>query len=165
MAQVPAGYHRMPDGSLMRDDEMPESVGPPAPESRLEALKAHQAALESTPEPTASPSLVQALLPLVLAQGLDFLSTEKPLGFNKRDDISEINNRFPGARAAGFGGTLGRVGSNLSELMLAAVLAKKAPQLANLYIAPAAGVHADFAGKNWKIMREAELADRLKGSK
>jgi hypothetical protein len=143
-------------------------MGPPGmsePDMRLAGLKAHQAALAAQPKPEGKPSIQDLLMPLIIAQGLDMLSTEKPIGFNKRDDIHEVNNKFPGARAKGFGGTVGRLGSGLSELALAALLAKKSPRLAKLYIAPATGVHMDFADKNWKIMREAELADRMKGKR
>jgi hypothetical protein len=128
-------------------------------------LKAHQAALEATPEPAANPSLVKALLPILLAQGLDFVSTEEPIGFLRRDDMAEYMNRFPGARAQGFAGTAGRMGSGVLELALAALLNKASPTLGRAYAVPSISTHMDLAKGNLIQASERDRADRLKGGR
>ena len=140
--------------------EIAGPTGMSGADTRLAALRAHLAALEAAPAQEKEPSLAEALLPLVLAQGLDFLSTEKPLGFNRRSDTAEIANKFPGARSQGFAGTAGRIGSGLTELAVAAALTKLAPKVSKAFIAPAATIHTDYAKKNWQMMEDLALRDK-----
>lgn len=143
-------------------------MGPPgmgAEDMRLAALKAHQKALEEATPPEPASSLEQFLLPLIAAQGIDFLSTEKPMGFNVRDDMRENMNKFPGARAEGFAGTAGRIGSGAAELALAALLHKVSPKIGNAYAVPSITTHTDLARGNWNRMNEKAKRDRLRGSR
>ena len=127
---------------------------------RLDALLAHRKALDEAPEPAEDESTFKTLLPLILAQGLDLLSTEKPIGFNKRDDMVEQMNKFPGARAEGFGGTAGRLGSGALELVLAALLHKASPAVGKAYMIPSLSTHTNLARTNWEQMRERAFADK-----
>ncbi len=139
---------------------MAEITGPPAPRSKYDNIPA---APLRVPAEAETPSVLRdVLLPIVLAQGLDFLSTEKPLGFNQRSDMEETANKFPGARSKGLAGTAGRLGSNLSELLLAALVAKIAPEAAGAFVVPTASSHVDYAKRNWWLMDDMERRNRLR---
>jgi hypothetical protein len=131
-------------------------VGPPSPRSKYDNLPR-----EVKPVEPDRSSLMDVLLPLILSQGLDFISTEKPLGFNRREDLSEVANPFPGARSRGFGGTAGRTVSMGAELLLAALLAKRKPSLAKMYIVPSVSSHASYAYNNLKMAENRDMLDKL----
>ena len=59
---------------------MSQFVGPPEPRSRFDNIPESPRRVPAVEDE----SLGKILLPLIISQGIDFLSTEKPLGFNRR---------------------------------------------------------------------------------
>ena len=125
------GYHRMPDGSMMRDGEM---VGPPGmgeADMRLAALKAHQKGMAEAPPAADAPQLHDLILPLIIAQGLDLVSTERLVGLNGQINPAGLQmhtregNPMPGMQSSG-----GRVGLAGLESLVLAMLHRKNPGLA-----------------------------------
>lgn len=131
---------------------MAETDGPPGKnvyDERLAALKAHQQAVESAPEPEQQ-SLMKALLPLVLAQGADMLSTEIMLRSGGHE-----TNPLPGMEH-----TAGRIGWGALETALLSLLAAKGVPAVRDKIAPA--IHGTLAGQNMTIGRgPGTVDDRL----
>lgn len=132
------------------------AAGKSTADVRADALRSWR----ERPRPDVSPSLLRALLPIVLAQALDFVSTEEPIGFLRRDDMVEHTNVFPGARGRGFAGTAGRVASGGVELLLAALLHNASPGLSRAYAVPSISTHVDLARHNLQRAHELDLSDR-----
>jgi len=129
-------------------------MGPPGkrPEdSRLDALKAHQRAVASAPEPE-NESLVNALLPLVLAQAADLLSTEHMI----RQGWHETNP-LPGMQS-----TAGRVGMGAIETALAALLADRLPGGTTARRAVLPAIHGTLAGQNMSVSGYGGPDDRIR---
>jgi hypothetical protein len=133
-----------------------EPAGRSTADVRADALRSWK----ERPRPDASPSLLRALLPIVLAQALDFVSTEEPVGFLRRNDMVEHMNRFPGARARGFVGTAGRLASGGAELLLVAWLHNASPGLSRVYTVPSMSSHVDLARHNLQRAHELDIRDR-----
>jgi hypothetical protein len=133
----------------------PEGKSPE--DTRLDALKAHRAALAASPSPVGESSLFKALLPLIVAQGLDLLSTEKPLGFLRVEGMAE-GSPLPGTHARGMAGTSARLGWGGLETALIAAIAKADPKVGNALVKLLASSHMEYAKKN---MEQAEMNDRL----
>lgn len=94
-----------------------------------------------------STSLVEALLPMALAQGLDLLTTEHFLNQNdnpyRRMQTQEMNP------LPGMGSSLGRVGWSVGDLLLTALLHKKFPKMVEKGYVPArVGVSTALARGN-----------------
>jgi hypothetical protein len=133
-----------------------EPAGRSTADVRADALRSWK----ERPRPDPSPSLLKALLPILLAQALDFVSTEEPVGFLRRDDMVEHMNRFPGARARGFAGTAGRVASGGAELLLVAWLHNARPGLSRVYAVPSMSSHVVLARDNLQRAHELDMRDR-----
>ena len=109
------------------------------------------------------PGEASPLTALLIAQGLDLMSTEKPFGFLKngpremvgqKGDTWQLNgnqegNPLPGMQAEGFKGTIGRIGWGAAESLLARELLKRVPKLGKILAGAATGVHAGMADNNW----------------
>ena len=116
---------------------------------RLNALKSHQKAVAEAPtEASGKQRLVDTLLPLMLAQGLDLLSTEKPMGFLQHPGTFEANP-LPGMKS-----TAGRVGWGGLELLAQALLAKKAPKLSKIARNTSIGVHTGLTLGNEALKQQ-----------
>ena len=127
----------------------PEGMG--EADARLSALNSHQKAVAEAPtevEASGKQRLVDTLLPLVLAQGLDLLSTEKPMGFMQHRGALEANP-LPGMQS-----TAGRVGWGGLELLAQALLAKKAPKLGKIARNTSIGVHTGLTLGNEALKQQ-----------
>ncbi len=138
----------------------PELAGPPAPPDW------HAPRQLQGREPEAKRDLLKELAPLLAAQALDLLSTEKPLGFlagSPRSFVAANGTRFdfpsagegnpvglPGMAAPGFQGTATRVGWGLGEALLAAALLKHYPQAGRGYVGASTQYHSSLARGNWR---------------
>lgn len=97
-------------------------------------------------------SLVKALLPLILAQGVDLLTTERLLSSPSTDGASPIEgNPLPGMQSS-----LGRLGWGALETALAGLVMKKAPKLAIPARNVLVGVHSGLAAGNENLARSFE---------
>ncbi len=146
VALIPAGARRCAAHEL---------VGPPRPKT----LEPFQLGRVDPPKR----SLASALAPLLLASGLDFLSTEKPLGFLSVGPVyltvdgtlyrvagSREKTPLPGMSAPGFRGTANRVGWGVAEALMAALLCKKAPRVGGTYVIASTQVHSALISSNWQ---------------
>lgn len=133
-------------------------------DDRLAALKAHQQSLETEPhwrdEPPENGDISKMLLGLAIAQGIDFLSTERPLGFMSMNKPGwgwewEEGNPLPGMKSHGVAGTGARVGYGILEMLAAKYLMDKHPKVGKALSAGAIGVHTGLARGNWDKMEEA----------
>lgn len=127
---------------------MDDFTGPPAPESRLGALRAHRRALDEAPTPEQKPSIARMLIPLFAAQAADMLSTEKPFGFLAEPGTYEANP------LPGMGSTMGRVGWSLGEALLAAALLKGKPSLGKAYVTGSNLAHNALVANNMAVKEE-----------
>jgi hypothetical protein len=141
----------MPMPAMTPAAEIAGPVGLSPADARLLALKDHQAKAAAAPTPEelgADPSLAKALLPLVLAQGLDLLSTEAPTGFLRYPNTNEANP-LPGMQS-----TPGRLGWGALETALIGLLLKKAPEIGMPARNALAGTHSALVLNNEAIMRQ-----------
>lgn len=132
-----------------------ELVGPPRPKT----LEPFQLGRVDAPKR----SLASKIAPLLLASGLDLLSTEKPFGFLSvgptyvtvdgtlyRVAGSREKTPLPGMSAPGFRGTANRVGWGVAEALMAALLCKKAPRVGGTYVIASTQVHSALISSNWQ---------------
>ena len=123
-------------------------VGKRPEDARLEALLAHRKALDSQEDPTPNPSLFKSLLPLLVAQGLDLLTTENyiaqpaPEGWSNQGE----SNPLPGMQTS-----LGRLGWGALESALMAALLKKAPRIGVPVRNALIATHTGFASGNQEL--------------
>ncbi len=127
-------------------------AGPPAPRSKYDNIPAEPLRV---PQESGRQSLVKSLLPLLVAQGVDLVSTEKPFGFLTVEGMHE-GNQLPGANASGFGGTAGRAGWGLAEAALVAALMRANPRLGGAAVRGTASNHLGYAIQNKKQREELE---------
>lgn len=121
--------------------------------------------------------LLKTLTPMLIAQALDTLSTERPLGFMANSDPEPMldsrtgvgyvmqgppeANPLPGMNAGGAAGTASRLGWGLAEILLARTLLKKKPKFGNAYVKGSTAAHSALAYGNWS---EKDQLDRIKRS-
>ena len=158
MATAPKGHHVMPDGSLMRDDAM----GPPGESTYDTRMSALQSWKERPEPPAANESLVKALLPLVLAQAVDMMTTENalsqpsPAGWQSPREINPI----PGMQSTG-----GRLGLQALESALVAALLSKKPKLGSAVSNGLSVMHSAAALGNQRGVEENQMMMRAFGGK
>jgi hypothetical protein len=101
-------------------------VGQSPEDGRLAALKAHQQALATEPDPPEKPSVLKAIAPLVMSEIADLLTTHAvqsepvPRGWEPPKE----NNPIPG-----MGSDHGRIAMNALEAAVVMALLKKKPSL------------------------------------
>lgn len=147
-------------------------AGPPGqiPEdARLDALKSNQAAKiedDAAAEAARPPDLKAALAPLVVAQIMDLISTEKPFGFMAHTpggsgswSTSEANP-LPGMQSPA-----GRLGWGAGETLLAALLTKRAPAIGRAVVIGGNVAHNAMIGQNANTIRELDAMNRLQGQR
>ena len=115
-------------------------VGPPEPRSKYDNLP-----IEPEPMEEGKTSLVKALLPLILAQGVDLLTTERLMG---QPPDHTGSRPFEGNPLPGMQSTAGRLGWGALETALAGLLMKKAPKLGARVRNSLVGVHSGLAMGN-----------------
>lgn len=114
---------------------MADTIGPPGfnlEDEKLKALLAHRQAVADTPE-VEKESLARSILPLVMAQGADLLSTERIVS----------NGGYETNPLPGMNHSLGRLGWGALET---ALLSKFAPDFIKKKMVPA--LHSTLAGQN-----------------
>ncbi len=129
-------------------------------DQRLAALKHHQKAIAAAPtekDLAGKNTLMKTLLPLVLAQGVDMLTTESPTGFLAVPGTREANP-LPGMQSRG-----GRLGWGALEAAFAALLLKKKPALGKAYVAGSTGVHSALARGNQDLTDRQRAKNAMAG--
>lgn len=136
------------------------AAGPPAPPSKLEQLAHNQE--EAQPPEIEKPDILKQLAPLLVAQAMDLLSTEKPFGFLAHSPSgpgawsSGEANPLPGMQS-----TAGRLGWGAGEALLATVLLKHAPALGKAMVVGGNVAHNAMIGQNANIIRELDAMNRF----
>ena len=131
-------------------------AGPPQPMGPLDFLAQNQnGTVDSQPQP----SVMSRLTPLIAAQAMDLISTEKPFGYMKDPGAHEADP-LPGMQT-----TAGRVGWNLGEALLAAMLLKHAPSIGNAYVTGSNIAHNAMVQQNQQAMKDAEDWRKIVGGR
>ncbi len=111
------------------------------------------------PEPeTGHESLVKTLLPLVLAQGMDLLTTENLIAQPAAYGV----NQFERNPLPGMGSSLGRLGWGALETALAAAVMRKAPKIGRPARNALVGIHSGLARGNQSLTDEEQDKMRTK---
>lgn len=122
---------------------------PDEADKRLEALLAHRKALEEEPNwrdtPAGGPNFLERMGPLLLSQGLDYLTTEQAM---QQPGISE-GNPMPG-----FGNPLGRLGGQILQSILFDQIYKRHPDVGRNVIDFGTILHSGAALGNAKTTED-----------
>ena len=134
-------------------------MGPPNPtppaDLMLEMIKKHQA--EPAPEYEQKPSMIKMLLPLLLSQGVDMLTTENSLSQPSPPGWSPPRERNP---LPGMQSTVGRLGWQALESALVAALMAKHPKFGRIARDAATVVHSAAATGNQQGVEENQMGMR-----
>jgi len=133
----------------------PQFAGPSAPDDYTPQARQ----LQGRQDDPASASMLKALAPLLIAQGMDLLSTEKPFGFMAHNGAvwhSPEANPLPG-----MGSTPGRLGWGLGEGLLAAMLLKNYPSAGKAMVTGGNILHNAMVQRNAGMIPVLDSLNRL----
>ena len=118
-----------------------------------------------TIDPPKPISIKELLIPLLLAQGVDLLTTENLLSLprqqigNGRFVEGGERNPLPGMGASGAGGSLARLGYGGLEALLVGLLAKKSPEAGKVVRNSLLTKHTNLGLHNQKLRETLDKMD------
>lgn len=155
-----------PPGSGMT--MMPADLaGPPgisAMDSRLDFLNHNREQPRVSDADRVDPRVRDIITPLIVAQLMDLLTTEKPVGFLAHSDsspggwVATEGNPLPGMQS-----TVGRLGWGGAEAALGALLAKKYPKLGRAYATIGNVAHNAMVDRNRTVISDIDRLNRVPG--
>lgn len=122
---------------IVSDMVGPEGSSPE--DTRLQELFRQRQMLENTPE-VEEPSMMEQLMPLIMSQGMDLLTTQRALG---SDPNAREVNPIPG-----MGSLPGRVGINALQAFIISQILNRNRSFGNMLNTGATGIHGAAALNN-----------------